>query len=130
MPTYATRADCLDYTEGLTVGDTVAFDRLIERAEKDVDSVLGEYAVDEVTGRKFAPADLTTAQANALRDATCAQVEYRVEMGERFFTRAQYSETSGPDFTKKGKLPYYAPKLVMELRGSGLVAPRTARASA
>ena len=130
MPTYATRADCLAYTEGLVVEDNAAFDRLIERAEDDIDNIAGPLPVDEGTGRKFVPANMSTGSAAALRRATCAQAEYRVEMGEAFFTRAQFPESSGPDFSRKGTLPYFAPKAARELRSTGLLRATGARATA
>ena len=126
---YATKADCLLYTEGLTVTDDAAFDRLIGRAEKDIDSILGGWPIG-TNGRKFDPAQLSTSQAQQLQDATCAQVEYRIEMGEAFFVRGQRSREKGPDFELEGKLPRIGPKVADELRSSGLVRIMTGRARA
>jgi hypothetical protein len=122
MPTYATKADCLAYIEGLTVDDDAAFDRVIERAEDQIDRVLGQE-VPVAGGRKYSGSTLTALEARtreALKRAVCAQVEYRIEMGERFFTRAQHESVSGPDFTTQGKLPRIGPKVWEELRSSGL----------
>lgn len=120
MPTYATAADCESYIEGLTIDDAAAFDRLIERAEKDVDSALGVYTTRD-DGLKIAPLELATGDRATLRDATCAQVEYRLSMGEDFFVKAQYAETQGPEFKTKGALPRVGPKTWQELEGSNLL---------
>lgn len=121
MPTYATRADCLDYIEGLTIDDNDVFDRLIERAERDVDNAVGAVPLDPDTGLKFVPARLTSGDARTLMRATCAQVEYRLTMGEDFFIRPQYGKTKGPEFETEGALPIVGPKTWRELEGSGLL---------
>lgn len=121
MPTYATRADCSAYIEGLVINDTVAFDRLIDRAERDIDSAVGAYAIDETTGRKFVPTTMTARNKDDLRDATCAQVEYRLEMGEEFFIRPQYKSVKGPEFETEGQLSKIGPKTWMELTSSDLL---------
>ena len=118
MPTYATRADCLDYTEGLTVDDDDAFDRLIERAERQVDALLLGVWGPRVNGLRVDPAAANPEHVEAVRRATCAQVEYRLEMGEEFFVRAQYAETAGPEFRTKGALPRVGPKVLEELRSA------------
>jgi hypothetical protein len=124
MSTYATTADVTNYIEGYTVAtgaETQALDRLIQRAERDVDSCVGFVPRDETTGRKFDPATLSVADRNALRDATCAQVEYRREMGPAFFVRPQHVEVKGPDFQTKGVLPFIGARVWQELEGSGLL---------
>ena len=121
MPTYATRADCTTYIEGLTINDATAFDRLIERAERDVDSAVGAYPLDETTGMKFTPGTMTARDKSDLRDAVCAQVEYRLEMGEEFFIRHQYKNVKGPEFETEGQLPKIGPKTWMELTSSNLL---------
>lgn len=69
----------------------------------------------------YPPMDLTANQAIALSHATCAQFEYRNEMGPDFFVRAQYPTIKGPDFATTGKLPFIAPKAVRELTNSNLL---------
>lgn len=122
-PTYADADACLAYTEGLTIADPDAFDRLIERAESDVDRCLGLIARDEdsATARKLNPDDLTATQVLQLSRATCAQVEYRLTMGEDYFIRPQYESVAGPDYTVTGKLPMIGPKVWAELEGSDLL---------
>lgn len=121
MPTYATKADCIAYIPGLSVNDDEEFDKLIERAERDIDSIIGFRASDTTTGKKFVPLNLTTNERNALRDATCAQVEYRLEMGERFFVRPQHNKVRGPEFETEGRLPRIGPKVITELEGGVLL---------
>lgn len=74
------------------------------------------------SGLKFDPITrLTAVQRDALKRATCAQAEYRAQMGERFFIEAQYSRVSGPDFSQQGTLPRIGPKVYAELQGFGLL---------
>lgn len=125
---YATVADVEAYIEGWVTDDAAALNRLIARAEDDVDRLLGPRVPNPgpllspaPDGRAYDPSVLPTKQANALRDATCAQVEYRAEMGEEFFRRPRYDQVAGPDFTTTGKAGWYAPKAVRTLAGSGLM---------
>lgn len=60
-------------------------------------------------------------QVDALKRATCAQAEYRDQMGEDFYIRAQYQSVSGPEFQTTGALPLISPKARRELSGSGLI---------
>jgi hypothetical protein len=60
-------------------------------------------------------------QVDALKRATCAQAEYRDQMGEDFYIRAQYQSVSGPEFHTTGALPLIGPKARRELNGSGLI---------
>jgi len=127
MPTYTDKDACLAYIEGLTVADDAAFDRKIEKAERDVDRALGlYYGRDDVTGLKIDPTTLTQADADVLSRATCAQVEYRIEMGEAFFTRPQFATVQGPDYATTGTLPYVGPAVMRELEQS----PRLLRLAA
>ena len=122
-PTYATAAQLRDYT-GKTSGelsDTAAL-AVLRRAEADIDSlaVVGR-PVDDATGLRFNPANLTAGEVRTLMRATCAQAEYRLEMGESFFIRPQHTEVSGPEFTTKGTLGRIGAQTMNELRGSQLV---------
>lgn len=124
MAAYATRAQFEAYVEGWATDDTAALDRLLRRASEDIDEYLGDYVLEEegdYAGLKLDPTELTYAEARALERATCAQAEYRFEMGEEFFVRPQFRSTSGPEFSTDGKPPIVAPKARRELAGSGLV---------
>lgn len=121
MPTYTTQADFEAYVEGWVTDNPAALDRLLERAERDVDSVIGYSATrNQTTGLKLNPAELETWRAAALSRAVCAQAEYRNKMGEDFMVRAQHGAVSGPDFSTSGRLPYIGPKVLIELEGTSL----------
>lgn len=116
--TYATVADFEAYVEGWVTDNAAALERVLLRAERDVDLILGAWDRDPLTGLKWSPAtELTAVEAAALRDATCAQAEYRIEQGENFFVRSRPETVSGPDFTIKvpGGEPYIGPKVWVEL---------------
>lgn len=78
-------------------------------------------------GLRINPYFLSAYDNQKLKDATCAQAEYRNTMGEEFFRRAQWSSVSGPEFKTTGKLPLIGPKVMTELSGTDLV-QRGARA--
>jgi hypothetical protein len=115
---YAQVEDVEAYIEGWVTTNSTALGRLIERAELDIDFEARGLVADETTDRKFNPATMTNADAEALMRATCAQVEYRDLMGEDFFVRPQYDgRVEGPDFKMEGKLPRLGPKTSYELAG-------------
>jgi hypothetical protein len=128
--------------QGLVVDNPVTMDRLIVQCEWEVDSILGTWVRDPKTGRKinpnlvvpvapispfpgelFAPFQrgVTIYQRNALRRAVCAQVEYHLTQGEDFFRRPQYSQVSGPQFSRTGAADRIAPKARQHLAGTGLI---------
>lgn len=118
---YAQQADVESYIEGWVTDNADALARLIQRCERDVDTLLLGFGVPNSTGLKYAPAtDLQDWQAAALARAVCAQVEYRFNSGESFMASGQYDSWQGPDFAAKGKLPYFGPKVAMELAGTGI----------
>ena len=120
MATYATQADFEAYSEGWTTTDPPALERILQRAERDVDRVVG-YQGERPAAQalKFVPGTLTTRERDALRDATCAQAEYRVKMGESFFRQGQHRSVSGPQFSTQGQLPRIGPKVWEELARFG-----------
>ena len=122
-PTYATIEQLREYTgqaEAVLSDDRA--EEILRRAERDIDSlaVVG-WPTDETTGLRFDPAALSDTEALALRRATCAQAEYRLEMGDSFFVKGQYEEVSGPEFSTKGKLGRIGPQTFNELRGAQLI---------
>lgn len=119
---YATPTDFEAYVEGWTTTDAPALDRLLARAERDIDGLASVLpTLDDTTGHKFDPAAMSARDADVLKRATCAQAEYRFTMGEDFMRRAQLAEVQGPDFTTKGTLPYIGPKVMRELAGTDLI---------
>lgn len=122
MATYATITDLRDYAD-LTGGDDADLERTLIRAERDLDNhVLGYQGTrPDAQARKLVPGSLTVRRRDALKNATCAQAEYRITMGEPFFVKAQHESVSGPQFTTSGTLPRIGPKVAEELAGSGLI---------
>lgn len=129
MSTYATLEDLKSYVEGngIQLPSDPQLQRVLDRAERDVDSIAGPWPiVDTTTGRKFDPAALVEFQATQLRFATCAQAEYRLLQGETFMAKSQHQmvrledDQGGSEF-RAGQLPYIGPKVVRELALGGLV---------
>ncbi len=121
--TYATPAQLRDYTgdDFLELPDTEAL-RLLRKAERDIDSLAPvDRPVLEATGLRFDPTALSGREALILQRATCAQAEYRREMGAEFFIRGQHEEVTGPEFSTKGKLGMIGPATWRELRGNGFI---------
>lgn len=122
-PTYATVAQLRDYT-GKTAGELPdeQAEQLLQKAERDIDSLaLVGRPVIEATGLRFDPTALSATEALTLKRATCAQAEYRLEMGDSFFIRGQHGEVSGPEFSTKGTLGRIGPQTYNELKGAPLV---------
>jgi hypothetical protein len=83
----------------------------------------GSYVVTQFRGGgvRLDPWQLWPAQVAQLRNACCAQAEYRDQMGEDFYIRSQWASVSGPEFKTTGKLPHIGSKVLRELQGSGLI---------
>lgn len=119
-PSYATRAELEAYAFNVSTLDNAAKDALVAAASRDIDTLaITRPAEDD--GSRFVVADLTDGQAAALSRATCAQAEYRQEMGPGFFARPQFAQVTGPDFSTQGTLPHIGPKVWRELAGTGLI---------
>lgn len=132
MTAYATTAEFESYVEGWVTDDEDALERLLDRASEDIDSIVGPYPIIEsgdYAGRKLDPTTLVYSQGRALERATCAQAEYRFEMGEAFFTRPQYDSSSGPEFSASSVLSHVGPKVYREFAGSGLLRNQTSIAN-
>lgn len=130
-PVYASSQNFSDHVEGWTTTDAAALDRLLERAERDIDAYVGPVSV-EANGRKFgSPATtnekgLSDAQRTALMLATVAQAYARYRRGEDSMYDAEYDSVSGPDFNVSGRRSRLSPQAKQELAGTGLVV-RSAR---
>ena len=123
MPTYATAAQLRTYTglDATALPDATA-NAVLNKAEDDIDSLAGvNRPMIEATGHRFDVTTLSTGQVLVLRHATCAQAEYRLEMGSAFFIRSQYSSVTGPDFSTNGRLSYIGPAVYRHLSGNGLI---------
>lgn len=125
MATYAQTSDFEAYVEGWQTDDAGALERVLERAEEDIDDMLsGDYLT--VNGRKRDPSvsavnPMTVNEIKYLMRATCAQAEYRIVQGEDFFVQTQYDSVSGPDFSTSGKRPRIGPKTRRELARGRLI---------
>lgn len=133
-PIYVTQSDYSAYAAPTTVTDSAELDRILERAERDVDAFVGPWTV-ETNGRKFGslatnPKALTAQQQAALKNAVCAQAFYRIQNGEEWALGGGdlYESANGPDFSTTSRRPRFSPQARQELRGSGLVI-RGARAA-
>lgn len=122
MATYATVADLRGYVgSDITLSSNDAdLETVLQRAERDIDSLpLPTIGDGTTSGLRYDPLDLSVLYRGTLTRATCAQAEYRIRMGPKFFATDQYEEVSGPDYTIKGKLSRIAPQVRVELRTGG-----------
>jgi hypothetical protein len=120
-PVYTTQVAFEAYVEGWVTDNAQALERLLMRAERDIDRILPYRYVDPTTSPlKVDPLQLTVAAREGLSRATCAQAIYRFRIGEEHFETEQYESVAGPDFTVKGKLPKIATAAREELRKVGL----------
>jgi hypothetical protein len=123
---YASVADFEAYVEGWETDDEDALRRCLHRASRDIDRYVGPGWSVEPNGLRFGdvaednPKALEPHQVEALVNATCAQAEYRIAMGEDWFVQDQYKQSNGPDFATTGKLGRVGPKAREELQYSGL----------
>lgn len=122
--TYTSQADFEAYVEGWVTDNPDALARLLQRAERDVDAILGPIPRSAVTttGLKLAPASLRTWEAAALSRAVCAQAEWRFYRGEAELAAGRQTKTEqGPDFkveygdAESAASGLYGPKLRVEL---------------
>lgn len=127
-PRYATALDLELYVQGTSYETQIpttqaASERAIALAEPDVDHACGNVWMPNQAGDRlwFPLSDLSAADVAGLRRATCAQVLYRLEMGDEHFVRAQRERVTGRAFSAEGKLPIVGPQTWRELRSTTLV---------
>jgi hypothetical protein len=122
MATYATAADLglyvLDNPGVVLPTDPDAVERLLERAERDVDAVLGAWPLF-ASGLKIDPAQLDVVQQAALARATCAAAEFRLVLGEEALVGDEDYLPS--EVTILRRAANVSPKMLQELAGTGLV---------
>jgi hypothetical protein len=88
----------------------VVLTRPVKMAQHDIDAACGGWASHLDTGLKFATEIdeylpvLDPDVEELLSQATCAQVEYRMTMGDDFMVKEQYEAQSGPSYSTTGKL--------------------------
>lgn len=104
MATYATQADYEAYVEGWVTTDPAALERLLKRAERDIDYLLGP-GTPLASGLRLDPATLQAYERVALMRATCAQAEWRHTVTEPVLAgsppKPELKAIKGPDFTKE-----------------------------
>lgn len=123
--TYTSQADYEAYVPGWVTDNGPALVLLLERAERDIDAILGPIPRDRTTGLKVAVSGLSAWEARALSRAVCAQAEYRWSVGEENLVSGRViGKEKGPDFEVEyagagtggaagGSL--YGPKVAIEL---------------
>lgn len=117
------------YSAPFTVNDANEVDRVLERAERDVDDYVGPWPVDSATGRKLgSSAGLSAYQTAMLKDAVCVQALWRINAGPDAFIDSPYDSVSGPDFSTQGKRKRTSPQARAMLRDAGLVIRSAAKA--
>ncbi len=123
MATYATAEQLAEYVadngEVTLPGDADAIERLLQRAERRVDNVLGRYPDNADMGLKLDPESLEDGQSAALARATCASAEHELLVGLDYLAGAE-------DFLGAGLAPLRpplrkSPRVLEELAGSGLL---------
>lgn len=122
---YAGPGDLADWLLDSDVTAPAAADeleRLLLRASRDVDNVLGPIPVITLgawAGAKLDPTTLQPYEANALARATCAQAEHRIRRGPGIDTSRPVGLVKGPDFQEQfadaGNTGRYSPRLPAEL---------------
>lgn len=125
MSAYATRAQFEAYVEGWVTDNNAALDRLLERATRDVDNVLGPlptHRAGAYAGLKVDPAadGWDAVELEALARATCAQALHRFRNpGGIFDGERRVGRISGPDFAEDyadaGSTGRYSPDVALEL---------------
>jgi hypothetical protein len=123
---YATVAEFEEFIADRLELDKPTIEARLFEAERDIDTVVGPIAVIPESGLKFDPDELEDDDREKLMRATCAQAEYRVEMGPAFFRRPQFNRVSGPDFQTEGIQPIVGPAAMRELTYSRLLRLTTA----
>ncbi len=121
---YVTRSyftDTCIYTAGFQVSSGTELDRVLERAERDIDDYAGPWSVDSATGRKLSSAGLTADELTLVKDAVCCQALWRVQAGPDEFVQPQYDSVSGPDFSTQGKRSRISPEAKRLLSQAGVV---------
>lgn len=128
-PIYAQVSD-LDTYLGITnyLPTEAAKKKAILQAQADIDQWVGaSRGYNSDTGLVFDPTnkhEFDEFMAEDLIEATCAQVKYRLTMGDDFFMESPRGEVQGPDYTRS-KVPRISPETVFALRKHGIL-PRYA----
>jgi hypothetical protein len=92
-PTYASAEQLANYIvddpEVVLPADADAVERLLERAELQVDQYVIGGPLSPDAALRLDPADLTASQAAALSRSVCAQAAHRLRLGEPFYSEPE-----------------------------------------
>lgn len=117
--TYAQVADLRSYSLVAIPETDEELTRLLFQCETEIDNHLSvPYTVD--IPRKIILEEQEETTIRGLRNATCAQAEYHLHMGEAFFVEGNIIP-EGPDTTMARRAPKIAPKAMTELVQAGLI---------
>ena len=99
-PTYTTQAAFEEYVPGWVTDNPGELEKLLERAERDVDAFLGPIRPRPETGLKFDPTLFAHDwERTALSNAVCAQAFFRLGQGEAALAIGRTTKSEkGPDF--------------------------------
>jgi hypothetical protein len=127
--TYATVEEMRDYAEDILrthelSEDDAVVERLLLRAERDVDLAIGGEP-HPATARRLDPSKLTDPQTEALMRATCAAAVFRVRQRESNLVGSDdgVSTAGSVTFARSNTLPRRSPVMIEELEGFALLAP-------
>ena len=122
---YAAAANLREYAQDsgvLIPADNAEAERLLVRAELDVDLIAGPWPILS-TGRKFDPPTLPVTAREALRRGTCAQAVFRIAKGEdELIGTVDDIACFGSLTLRPGVIvPRIGPRVLEELAGHGLL---------
>lgn len=121
---YTSNAAFEAYVPGWVTDSSAALTKLLIRAQRDIDAILGPIPRSQTTGLKLDPSTLRDWEAEALSNAVCAQAEFRLAVGEDTLAAGRAtSQEQGPDFkvmysdaaAKGAPAPRYGQKVSIEL---------------
>ncbi|MBO0767543.1 MAG: hypothetical protein J2O48_02540 [Solirubrobacterales bacterium] len=123
VPAFRAYAQDISPLPGRVPDDDQAVDRLLQRAEGDVDRAIGGPPKAPDQARRLDPTTLPQAQADALSRATCAAALFRLRQRETILVGADDGLISAGSvqFRQIGWLPRQSPVMLEELAGSGLM---------
>lgn len=111
-PYYTTEAE-VEAILAVSLDTAVAVD-LIQDAEDIIDQLLGNWPVDDTTGRKIVEADVETWQWEKLGRAT-AKLAAKMYTDATISDGANWDEMWGPDFKFKGAIGSTLPAIVLDI---------------
>jgi len=121
MAAYASRQELQDYLSGNPVAqlpDEPEVERLLERAQRAVDRVLGRWPLLS-TALKLDPGSLDLVQRAALSRATCAACEHILSLDAEFWSGDDDYLPNEVSILRRAQR--VSPRMMEELAGHGLI---------